>query len=725
MKRFFNAGYLGGLTYIMLSSIIPPILRLTLLDSYFQFALLILILIFCALFIKRFSRMLTAQIVVTIFLTYLFQHASGASFLSWLTTFLRRSTQAINAPLNGYFIDFPLDLAYLFIAVVLLIAIDLIIRKRQWKLPFFILLGFFIVLLASNYLTIRMQMIQFLASSFLLVAWLTSEALADHQRLRYNAAAALTISLILVTSFSFITTLPNVQQQIRVRTNSLKNDLNSTVYEQLQRLRERFSVSVITQFSESDANLGGPVTSDKTVVFKATDFQSHYWKIDSKEIYTGTGWESNFVTDQRLADTTALLADFTQFKQTQHTVTFVYSNSTMTYLPLPYGKVTIHFENSKLNSANFFYSQQRQRIQTNQLNEDDLRSITYTYYEPNYTVEQLGNTSAVHSDPTYLQLPDALDERILQLAEQLTRGMTNDYEKVIAIQNYLLYNSAFSYSQANAEYTPQGEDYVAHFLFESKKGYCEHYSSAMAVLLRTLGISTRWVKGFNEGVLSAGGSSATKTYQIVNSDTHAWVEVYFAGVGWIPFEATTTFQLPNTIATNTPTPTQPGTQTPATQTPTTPQSPTPQTPDPDPVEPLAPIQIPTTATHQQSLTLVAIIILLGIAALIIRFRWAILLTATLIITRLNHSTSFQKKYLQLLRILAHIYPRPPAMDLHTYSIAAGVFLGKYQAELLDLTRTYQTMFYGQAPDQPMAAEQRRSYIQLLHRIYRFIWKRYS
>ncbi|MCK9905913.1 transglutaminase-like domain-containing protein, partial [Frankia sp. Cpl3] len=82
------------------------------------------------------------------------------------------------------------------------------------------------------------------------------------------------------------------------------------------------------------------------------------------------------------------------------------------------------------------------------------------------------------------------------------------------------------------------------FLFESQRGYCDHFSSAMAVMLRSIGIPVRWVKGFAPGTSIGTDSNGVDTVEVRNRDAHSWVEVYFAGSGWIPFEATSTFISP-------------------------------------------------------------------------------------------------------------------------------------------------------------------------------------
>ncbi len=72
------------------------------------------------------------------------------------------------------------------------------------------------------------------------------------------------------------------------------------------------------------------------------------------------------------------------------------------------------------------------------------------------------------------------------------------------------------------------------FLFVDRAGYCQQFSGAMALMLRTIGIPSRVVSGFSSGEREQGGGA----FQVSDRDAHSWVEVYFNGIGWVPFEPT-------------------------------------------------------------------------------------------------------------------------------------------------------------------------------------------
>ncbi len=129
----------------------------------------------------------------------------------------------------------------------------------------------------------------------------------------------------------------------------------------------------------------------------------------------------------------------------------------------------------------------------------------------------------------YLQLPH-VDDRVLPLAKQITATASNNYDKTAVMERYL--RTHFGYTLQLPRSVPR--DAVANFLFERKQGHCEYFASAMAIMLRTLGIPSRVVNGFRTGEFN----DLTSQYLVRGSNAHSWVEVYFPGYGWISFDPT-------------------------------------------------------------------------------------------------------------------------------------------------------------------------------------------
>jgi hypothetical protein len=113
------------------------------------------------------------------------------------------------------------------------------------------------------------------------------------------------------------------------------------------------------------------------------------------------------------------------------------------------------------------------------------------------------------------------------------------YGAVIAVESWLR-SGDFVYDQAPEGY--RGGEPLVEFLTDVRAGYCQHFSGAMAMVLRLHGIPARVAAGFTEG---APGETPDEPWTVVDRDAHAWVEVYFPDWGWIPFDPTPTRTLPS------------------------------------------------------------------------------------------------------------------------------------------------------------------------------------
>jgi len=128
-----------------------------------------------------------------------------------------------------------------------------------------------------------------------------------------------------------------------------------------------------------------------------------------------------------------------------------------------------------------------------------------------------------------LTLP-SLDPRIVELTRSTTAGADSEVQKARAIENHLRRDYGYTLQLLK---TPVA-DPLAYFLFERKKGHCEYFASAMAVMLRTQGIPARVVTGFQSGVYNP-----LTGWQLVRaSDAHSWVEAWLEGRGWTTFDPT-------------------------------------------------------------------------------------------------------------------------------------------------------------------------------------------
>lgn len=127
----------------------------------------------------------------------------------------------------------------------------------------------------------------------------------------------------------------------------------------------------------------------------------------------------------------------------------------------------------------------------------------------------------------YMQAPK-LPQRVVDLTRTVVRGKETHYEKALAIELFL---RRIPYSIAIPQ-PPADKDAVDYFLFEAKRGYADYYASTMVVMLRTVGVPARLAVGFATGRYDV----AERRFVVTEKQAHTWPEVYFAGLGWIPFE---------------------------------------------------------------------------------------------------------------------------------------------------------------------------------------------
>ena len=157
------------------------------------------------------------------------------------------------------------------------------------------------------------------------------------------------------------------------------------------------------------------------------------------------------------------------------------------------------------------------------------------------TSDQLRAADPAVSDDLlrYLEVPDTLPANVAATAAAATAGATTNYDRAIALQSFFR-GGDFTYSEeAPVEngYDGTSAAVIGTFLDE-RRGYCVHFSSAMAAMARTLGIPARVAVGFTTGTEVDNQTTGDEEYRVTTDELHAWPELYFDGVGWVRFEPT-------------------------------------------------------------------------------------------------------------------------------------------------------------------------------------------
>ena len=151
-------------------------------------------------------------------------------------------------------------------------------------------------------------------------------------------------------------------------------------------------------------------------------------------------------------------------------------------------------------------------------------------------LQAAGTDYPVHILHRYTQLPPDLPGRIGGLAHEITLSGETPYEKAVLVERNL---QRLEYN-LEMDPPPFDVDGVDHFLFDQRQGYSEYFASAMVVLLRTVGVPARLAVGYTSGE----ETEVPGIYAVRDSNSHGWVEVYFPGYSWVPFEPTPGQTLP-------------------------------------------------------------------------------------------------------------------------------------------------------------------------------------
>ena len=155
--------------------------------------------------------------------------------------------------------------------------------------------------------------------------------------------------------------------------------------------------------------------------------------------------------------------------------------------------------------------------------------IAHAYVESDGIPEIEARPLSLAARQEYLELP-SLDPRIARLARDFSAGARTSEARARAIEQTLRRDYGYTLTLLSREVP----DPLAYFLFERKKGHCEYFASAMAVMLRTIDIPARVVTGFQSGVYNPiSGLQLIRT-----SDAHSWVEAWLPGRGWTTFDPT-------------------------------------------------------------------------------------------------------------------------------------------------------------------------------------------
>ncbi|HOU22934.1 MAG TPA: transglutaminase-like domain-containing protein [Anaerolineae bacterium] len=324
--------------------------------------------------------------------------------------------------------------------------------------------------------------------------------------------------------------------------------------------------STLVQFGKA-MTLGGAVNLGNTPVMEVECVEPSYWQAVSYDHYTGSGWVnsdqvqltlqpagqaiwrtadgqeatgpgvvvSSRVGKIKVVEPPATLAlPFDAQRLMTYTIHMVESGENLLFVP---GQVLAVSQPSTVLVAGQGIAGGLSDLDVSMVQSNGVLRHAQSYsgvaLVSTATAAQLRNAGSSYPRDIrerYLTLPRTLPERVRTLAREITAGATNPYDRALAIQTYL---RGIQYDQYIAA-PPAGSDVVDWFLFENRRGYCDYYATAMAVLCRAIGIPARVAQGYSPGEFD----SAVRRYIVRQLDAHAWPLVYFPDYGWIKFEPT-------------------------------------------------------------------------------------------------------------------------------------------------------------------------------------------
>ena len=537
---------LYGLIFLMLVEWLRPVIELT--DTGHLALLLLFIVICLATNIIKINSILSVAIKIVYilwFMLYIQDPREG--------TLLNSLSNGLKALLTGDWYNINDTIKTVLFLVLLWMTIYLIhhwLTIRRSIMYFFIMTIIFLALVDTfTTYNAEMSIVRTMILGLLLTGLLFTEKLISENGMRANVAnyAKLLVPLVILIALSalFAYSMPKKEAS-----ENLPEPINDIVQWANSSMGAKGKIGYV----EDDHQLGGDFEKDDTPVLQYTSETPQYMRIESKSLYTGRGWERPkgdiFVNTFKYRQD--VKTSIPKGRKKDITTMAITMDKKYNFLVQPYGIEKVLHSNEKKNK--FYIEVDSGKIRAMQGKEQlSLLNYSYEYSPPLYEESKL-NASRVNQirseevltdeeKAMYLQVPKSLPDRVGALAEEITKDEKSVNDKANAVVDYFK-TAGYEYSRLNVGYPKGKEDYVDRFLFDTKIGYCDNFSSSMVIMMRTLGIPTRWVKGFAPGerIVSAGESSNEEKYSVTNNNAHSWVEVYVPKVGWMPFEPTIGFE---------------------------------------------------------------------------------------------------------------------------------------------------------------------------------------
>jgi len=371
----------------------------------------------------------------------------------------------------------------------------------------------------------------------------------------YLAVATLCISMLTVATAWFVPEPPVDQLGLASISGSLSGEgAQGQWFNIFADVRSKWSL--IDSDKQATLSFSDPLSTSGRVHFTVAADRPAYWRMRRYDTYESWGWTSSEVSDREMDvyEASTDREDSRGEGLRGEELTYTVENRLKTDVVLVTGELlssdmpvilqTFTEEEPGRNLTVVFSGQTGEDEEGLSEPGDVVAVVTPRLMKPyqryvvttvvsSFTADELAEANDDYPEEVterYLELPEDLPERVRELAERITEGAETSYDKVVAVKTYI---SGLEYN-VEADVPPEDVDAVDHFLFESKEGVCTSFASAMAVMLRSVGVPTRLNTGYLEGAFDPD----TGQYLLRVRDYHARTEVYFSGYGWVEFSAT-------------------------------------------------------------------------------------------------------------------------------------------------------------------------------------------
>ncbi|MBT2658541.1 transglutaminase domain-containing protein [Bacillus sp. ISL-18] len=562
MKRDIRSFLLYVFSFFLLWEWLRPIKQLTDTSNMGIF-LVFLILSFTASFLN--IKVIWQTLLMLTFILFSIHHLhyeGGLLNFSWLASFIRDCKDNIRLLLSRQWYDLSNEFRTLLFFLLLALMVYLInywlLRRQRIFIFFFMTLIFITVLDTFTAYSAKTAIIRTVVAGFAVMGMLTFYRIIQKEKVENDAASIrkwmIPLSVMIIVSVVVGIAAPKAAPiwPDPVPCLTAKNDKAGTSSPKAGPHR--------IGYSTDDRALGGPFVGDDQAVFAYEGNGENYWKMETKDMYTGKGWLasgatfSSFKKDD-LIPIYSIPAEVERIKETARVIlNGSYKFNTIMY-PAGVTKI-LSIQPSNQNTNQFLVDGNNEKISFVTTDQQPVVPQTFMaeFDIPKYKASELRKTTAFPAEMNrayyekYTMLPTNLPARVKELTEEITKGKTNWFDKAKAVEQYFG-NSGYIYDQKKVAVPGEKDDYVDQFLFETKRGYCDNFSTSMAVMLRTIGIPTRWVKGYTGGEFQAYNDEGSSKlfYEVTNNNAHSWVEVFLPNLGWVPFEPTIGFSNELTI----------------------------------------------------------------------------------------------------------------------------------------------------------------------------------